>query len=72
MPRRVIARERDGITMYYGDFRDYAAQGGKYEALKVPGEHRATRDEKIATKSLERYVGDPTLDASNPQPDPEE
>ena len=50
MPRRVIARERDGVTMFYGDFRDYAAQGGKYEALKIAGEHRATRDEKIATK----------------------
>jgi len=46
--RRATARiyikgcDRNGRGLYYGDFRAYHAVGGRLEALKVPGERRAT------------------------------
>lgn len=33
---------------YWADFRDFAELGGKLEALRVPGENRATRDPDLA------------------------
>jgi integrase len=38
----------DGAPRAWGDFREYAPQGGKREPLVVPGESRATTDAVIA------------------------
>jgi integrase len=38
----------DGAPRAWGDFREYAVQGGKREPLVVPGESRATADAVIA------------------------
>src|SRR5574341_766797 len=46
--KRVYKREQGGSRRYYGDFRDYADQGGGREALCVPGEKRATSDKALA------------------------
>ena len=39
---------RDGAARAWGDFREYAEQGGKREPLVQPGESRATTDAVIA------------------------
>lgn len=38
----------DGAPRAWGDFREYAAQGGKREPLVVPGESRATTEAVLA------------------------
>lgn len=38
----------DGGTRYWGDFREYASQGGKREPLVAPGESMATADPIVA------------------------
>ena len=38
----------DGAPRAWGDFREYAAQGGKREPLVAPGESRATTDPVLA------------------------
>ncbi len=38
----------DGVTRYWADFREYAAQGGKREPLCKPGDSRATADSVLA------------------------
>ncbi len=37
---------------YYGDFRGFRKVGGRYEALKPPGERCGTTDREIAMKLL--------------------
>ena len=57
MPKRVIARKRqNGVKRFYADFRDFAPQGGTYEALKVSGERYATTDEDIAIELAARRL----------------
>lgn len=52
MPRKRIerfyARNRNGTTRFYGDFRDYHVQGGGQEPLIAPGERFATTDAGMA------------------------
>ena len=45
---RIFTRERGGVVRYYGDFRPYAKEGGKYEALTPPGRSVATSDADVA------------------------
>ena len=45
---RLYTRDRGGVIRYYGDFRDFASVGGKREALKPPGDSRATDDPVVA------------------------
>lgn len=49
---RLYTRHQGGQDRYYADFRDYADVGGKQEALKVPGERRATTDPDVAAKLM--------------------
>ena len=46
-------RDRQGRALYYADFRAYRAVGGRLEALKAPGERRATTSAAVAE---ERYA----------------
>lgn len=44
----IYPRERGGVTRYYGDFRAFAAEGGKLEALKPAVDAPATTDHATA------------------------
>ncbi len=51
---RVFRRGR----RYYADFRDHADVGGAVEALKVPGEKRATTDDELAETLAAQRLSD--------------
>ncbi|MEO6777871.1 MAG: hypothetical protein ABI194_00315 [Gemmatimonadaceae bacterium] len=40
----LYSRTRNGVTRYYGDFRDYANVGGGQESLKIENANGATTD----------------------------
>jgi integrase len=48
--QRIYPRHQGGTTRYWGDFRNYAAEGGKREPLIPEGQTRATDDENVAAK----------------------
>ncbi len=53
MPKRVIARKRrNGVKRFYADFRDFAPQGGTYEALKAPGERYVSGSMRLGATSI--------------------
>ena len=43
---------------FYADFRDFAAVGGRQEALKPPGSNRATTDPEEASRLAERRMAE--------------
>jgi integrase len=47
---RIYWRMQGGVRRAYLDARDYAAEGGKMEALRAVGEHWATSDPDVAQK----------------------
>jgi integrase len=49
---RLKTRRSGPETRYYGDFRDFAAVGGGYEALIPPGATRGTTDPDLAVRIL--------------------
>lgn len=50
--QRIYWRGQGGIRRAYGDFRDYRDVGGTQEALREPGERRATSDPDVAAQLL--------------------
>ena len=51
-------RQQGGVRRAYADLRAYADVGGKQEALRAPGEKRATTDAAIAQTLLARRIQD--------------
>jgi len=49
-PQRIYTRHQGGIARFWGDFRNYAAEGGKREPLVPEGQSRATDDAAVAAK----------------------
>ena len=53
---RIYKRTRNGVTRYYGDFRDYADVGGRREALIAGGTSAATTDPALAETLMLRRL----------------
>src|SRR5215203_5725338 len=50
--QRMYWREQGAARRAYGDFRDYRDVGGGQEALREPGQRRATSDPDVAARLL--------------------
>jgi integrase len=55
---RLWARQRGGAVRYYGEFRDFRAEGGRQERLVVPGEKMATADRRLAEQLMRKRLHD--------------
>ena len=53
---RIYKRTRNGVTRYYGDFRDYADVGGRREALIAGGTSAATTNPALAETLMLRRL----------------
>ena len=57
MPKnRLYTRTRNGVTRFYGDFRDYADVGGRRESLIAGGTSAATTDRDLAETLMARRL----------------